>query len=67
MQRINLDYDATYRMVRLDNPALGLAESLAATDRIISHPGIPGACVHQMPEGMSAVLCGLCIRCGSTL
>jgi len=63
----NLDYDATYRMVCLDNPSLGLDQSLATTARIIAHPAVPGACVHQMPDGMSSVLYGRCIRCGSSL
>ena len=67
MTTSTLDYDCLFRMVRLDNPSLGLREALDTTDRVINNPGRPGCCIHQMPEGMSSVLYGRCIRCGSSL
>lgn len=52
-------------LIRLDNPDLTSAEVYATAQRLMAHPGMPGACVHRMPQGMSAFKNGRCVRCGS--
>ena len=65
MEMTTLEFDCVYRMVRLDNPSLGFQDALDIAARIVARPGLPGACIHRMPEGLSAVIGGKCIRCNS--
>ncbi len=67
MKKVDLNFDALFRLVLIDNPDLGLEDSLRTLERMIAHPGKPGACIHQMPNGATAVLHGSCMRCGSTV
>jgi hypothetical protein len=41
-------------MLRQDDPSLTGPQVGAMAQRILDRPGNPRACVHQMPQGMSA-------------
>jgi hypothetical protein len=52
-------------MVEQDDPRLTQYEVVMLAARILDQPGHPRACVHQMPQGLSAFHDGQCVRCGS--
>jgi hypothetical protein len=52
-------------MLRQDDPSLTGPQVGAMAQRILDRPGNPRACVHRMPQGMSAFRDGQCVRCGS--
>jgi hypothetical protein len=54
-------------MVRKDNPALSTVEAWETVNRMNAFPARFGCCIHQMPEGMSAVVKGICVRCGGSV
>jgi hypothetical protein len=58
------DYSTLTDMIRKDNPSLDCFAVSATVARVAAHPGVQGACVHQMPEGMSSFHNGACVRCG---
>lgn len=51
-------------MVREDNAFLDTKSAMEIALRIFSRLGKPSACVHRMPEGLSAFFQGHCVRCG---
>lgn len=54
-------------MVRKDNPSLSLSDAWSTVARMNLRQGIPSCCIHQMPEGLSAIINGVCVRCNGTV
>lgn len=48
-----------------DNRELDELQAYQVAMRLMGRPALPGACVHQMPEGLSSIKFGVCLRCGS--
>jgi hypothetical protein len=53
-------------LVATDAPELAAVDITSMVASIMRRPSVPGACVHQMPRGTSAIVDGVRIRCGST-
>lgn len=56
-------YETMLEMTRKDNPIVSDMEARETARRMLARPGLPSCCIHQMPEGMSSVVNGTCVRC----
>jgi hypothetical protein len=63
--QLTVNIETLIALIREDDPNLNDTDTYAVALRIFNRPGKPGACVHRMPQGMSAFKDGACVRCGS--
>lgn len=57
--------DTLIALLQKDNPDVSRTEASQIALRIMEHPGKKGACVHRMPQGTSAFVDRVCVRCGT--